>query len=306
MIVAKWAEGTPSATKVSSQIIQDILSRVRIVPESEFAEDRERYHRLVHQLGYRAIGVIDSKATTPTTITPATPVPTPVPTPTPTPAPTPTSGSGWKPPERTDASGASSEGGRRDPERSEGVSSRAWVMVRPGLVRPLAGPQLRRRLTLVFDVNHVLVAKLQDPAMRLRVPGHGEVRVGPMVFLVRPGARKLLNMLRASQHRVILWSTMRTATVRAVAAHLAPWAETRCGKFCGPDGVKDLATIDHEEPFSSATTFLFDDDPAKARLQPQCHVPVRPFDPEGIWDPIAVTDRGCAMMLAEVVKRACV
>jgi hypothetical protein len=173
-------------------------------------------------------------------------------------------------------------------------------MVRPGLQRVFAHPSLPRPLTLVFDLNHVLAVKWQDPAFRYRPRVHCDVRVGPMAFLIRPGARKLLNMLRAAGHRVVIWSTMQEGTVAAIVALLAPWAETRCGRDCEPGGVKNLEALG--SPL--AHTLLIDDDPAKARLQPQCHVPVPPWNPESPWDERAVADRGVVRMMEQIVKKA--
>jgi hypothetical protein len=182
---------------------------------------------------------------------------------------------------------------------------RRWVLVRPGIERPLAGSA--RRLVLVFDLNGVLGAKLFDPAMRWRVPRHCQARCGAIAFRVRPGAAKLLRMCEAAGHEVWIWSTMQRATVEACGRAVAPWlppGRLLSREDCGEPDAKDLRLVWQRSalqgPDIAARTLLFDDDAAKGRLQPECVRTVPLFAPRDPYDDTG--DGGALGMLALIVR----
>jgi hypothetical protein len=211
------------------------------------------------------------------------------------------------------------------PSTAQPPARRAWVLVRPGIARPLAVRAAPHHL--VFDLNGVLAAKLLVPPPRPAPWAH--VRLpppSPLVFLLRPGAAKLLRMLAAEGHWVWLWSTMQPASVAALAAALAPFlARHRClaAPDCAPGGVKDLRTLwrraegerrevfAHEPQAQGAAalprpehTLLFDDDPAKCHPDHAAHfVRVAPFAPDSPWDYAAAEDREMLRLLAFIAAR---
>jgi hypothetical protein len=216
---------------------------------------------------------------------------------------------------------AQAPGGSGD-RRGPGGGGRAWVLVRPGIARPLAVRAPPHHL--VFDLNGVLAAKMLSP------PGAGHrhaaarapwahVRLpppSPLAFLLRPGAAKLLRMLAAEGHWIWLWSTMQPATVAALAAALAPFLPPHrllAAPDCAPGGVKDLRAVWHRAGGESRDadlprpehTLLLDDDPAK------CHsdhaaahfLRVAPFAPASPWDYAAAGDREMLRILAVLAAR---
>lgn len=222
-----------------------------------------------------------------------------------------------------EAAGAEGEGNPRARRRGRGAEApaRAWVLVRPGIARPLAVRAAPHHV--VFDLNGVLAAKMViGPAA---AAGWAHVRLpppSPVAFLVRPGAAKLLRMLAAEGHWVWLWSTMQPATVRALAAALAPFLPAHrllAAPDCAPGNVKDLRTVwrragsafhaDAEARRDAAAplpehTLLFDDDPAKVHPEQTAHfVRVSPFAPASPWDPAAVADREMLRLLALFAAR---
>lgn len=195
---------------------------------------------------------------------------------------------------------------------------RLWMYARPGLERPLAKPPgwpTPAPMVLVFDVNGVLCAKV-GPAGH--APHSVHVRApGGMGFVIRPGAAKLLRVCAAAGHEVWLWSTMQRGTVDAVAAALAPWippGRRLCADDCTRGMLKDLRRVwdlsglarhGETDPHRhlAARTILFDDDPAKAALQPQNVVVVPRFAPLDAYDMACVADRGALSMLGVVARR---
>jgi hypothetical protein len=199
--------------------------------------------------------------------------------------------------------------------RADAPEGRMWMYVRPGLERPLAklpGCPVPAPMVLVFDVNGVLCAKVGIAGHRHHTAAH--IRApGGMGFILRPGASKLLRVCAAAGHEVWLWSTMQRATVDAVAAALAPWippGRRLCADDCTRGMLKDLRRVwdasglggPHQPPLPGRT-ILFDDDPAKAALQPQNVVVVPRFAPHDAYDMACVTDRGALGMLGEVARR---
>lgn len=189
------------------------------------------------------------------------------------------------------------------------TSPRRWVLVRPGIERPLDGLAHRRRLVLVFDLNGVLGAKWFDPSRRLRCPRHCHVRSGPVAFFLRPGASKLLRICDSAGHEVWIWSTMQRETVTALTRALAPWlppGRVLCGSDCASPDTKDLRRVWADSgiagPDVASRTLLMDDDGAKGKLQPACVRQVPQFAPEGPFDTEAVVDRGALWMLAQVAR----
>ena len=200
------------------------------------------------------------------------------------------------------------------PSTAQPPARRAWVLVRPGIARPLAVRAAPHHL--VFDLNGVLAAKLLVPPPRPAAWAH--VRLpppSPLVFLLRPGAAKLLRMLAAEGHWVWLWSTMQPASVAALAAALAPFLPRhRClsAPDCAPGGVKDLRTLWRRAEGESRDaalprpehTLLFDDDPAKCHADHAAHfVRVAPFTPDSPWDYAAAEDREMLRLLAFIAAR---
>jgi hypothetical protein len=189
---------------------------------------------------------------------------------------------------------------------------RRWLLVRPGIERPLAGA--RRRLVIVFDLNGVLGAKLFDAGGRLRMPQRCQARCGPLAFVLRPGAAKLLRVCEAAGHEVWIWSTMQRSTVSAFGRAVAPWlppGRLLCAEDCeggGPGPAKDLRVVWARSsiagPDAAARTLLLDDDASKGRLQPECVAVVPPFAPSGPYDFAAVSDRGALSMLAAISRAA--
>jgi hypothetical protein len=206
---------------------------------------------------------------------------------------------------------------------------RRWLLVRPGIERPLG--QGGRRLVLVFDLNGVLGAKLFDAGGRLRPGRHCHARTGPLAFVLRPGAAKLLRMCEAAGHEVWIWSTMQRPTVEAFGRAAAPWlppGRLLCAEDCSGSGdgwspseakgsgwtpseakgsgpiLKDLrrvwAASSLGGPDVAARTLLLDDDASKGRLQPECVVEVPEFSAEGPYDEAVVSDRGAGFMLAAI------
>lgn len=188
-----------------------------------------------------------------------------------------------------------------------GDGVRRWVLVRPGIERPLGSSPGARRLVLVFDLNGVLGAKLFDAGGRLQPGRHCHARTGPLAFLLRPGASKLLRMCASAGHEVWLWSTMQRPTVEAFGRAAAPWlppGRLLCAEDCSPGPVKDLRRVwgvsSLAGPDVADRTLLLDDDASKGQLQPDCVVSVPSFSPEGPYDEAAVGDRGAGFMLAAI------
>jgi hypothetical protein len=191
------------------------------------------------------------------------------------------------------------------------AGARRWILVRPGVERPLAclPGSSSRRLVLVFDLNGVLGAKWFDAGGRFRLGRHCHARTGPLAFVLRPGAPKLLRMCEAAGHEVWIWSTMQRVTVDAFGRAVAPWlppGRLLCGDECGAEGEKDLRRVWARTALAgedvASRTLLFDDDVSKGRLQPGCVREVPRFEPEGPYDLEAVSDAGAREMLLAVAR----
>jgi len=190
-----------------------------------------------------------------------------------------------------------------------GPAARRWVLVRPGLQRPLEGMADRARLVLVFDLNGVLGAKWFDPGAQWRVRRHCHARCGAVAFVLRPGASKLLRVCESAGHEVWLWSTMQRATVEACARILAPWlppGRVLSRDDCPAPDTKDLRKVWAQSalqgPDLAARTLLFDDDLAKGRLQPECVRLAPLFAPRDPYDTEAVADVGALNMLSVIAR----
>jgi hypothetical protein len=190
-----------------------------------------------------------------------------------------------------------------------GPAARRWVLVRPGLQRPLEGMAHRARLVLVFDLNGVLGAKWFDPGAQWRVRRHCHARCGAVAFVLRPGASKLIRVCESAGHEVWLWSTMQRATVEACARILAPWlppGRVLSRDDCPAPDTKDLRKVWAQSalqgPDLAARTLLFDDDLAKGRLQPECVRLAPLFAPRDPYDTEAVADVGALNMLSVIAR----
>lgn len=184
---------------------------------------------------------------------------------------------------------------------------RRWVLVRPGLVRPLSSLHGRRRI-LVFDLNRVLGIRWHDEEHQFRERVEVNLRIGRhQAVLFRPGARKLLKMLHAAGQEVWFWSTMQRGSVlswRDALAEFVPEGRCLSGEDCPRPDVKDLSVVVRRvggDGVRLEDVWLIDDDPDKARLHPERFIQAPPYEPRDPFDPIAVSDGGMGVLMARIL-----
>lgn len=200
---------------------------------------------------------------------------------------------------------------------------RLWILTRPGIHGGIvpAPPTRPKPLILVFDVNNVLGARWLDKEQRWRKGTHCHGRHRMFAFYVRPGARRLIKLCLAAGHRVVLWSSMQAASVRALAdVVVPPAARDRVTVLCNEDAprddeypemregrnvavVKDLRVVWSKlGAAAGARTLLFDDDPRKGRLFPESFVETPAFRPASPFSDECVRDQGCFWMLTIIMR----
>jgi len=194
----------------------------------------------------------------------------------------------------------------KESKESKDRTSRSWIMVRPGIVRPL--PETRCRTVWVFDLNRVLGIKWQDEERRFREKIDVHLRVGRnQAVLFRPGARRLLKILHAANQEVWFWSTMQRSSVltwRSYLADFVPDEHCLSADDCPEPDLKDLRVITTRTPgVDMDRVWMIDDDPRKVRLQPDRLIQATPYDPHDPFDPIAVCDTGMGELLKAISTR---
>ena len=197
----------------------------------------------------------------------------------------------------------------RVPVGESGELCRRWVLVRPGLVRPLAGLHGKRR-TLVFDLNRVLGVRWHDEEHRFREGIEVNLRIGRhQAVLFRPGARKLLKMLHAAGQDIWFWSTMQRSSVlawRRALAEFVPEEHCLSGDDCPEPDLKDLSVVWRRlggggDVVRKEDVWMIDDDPTKVRLHPDRFIQAVPYEPRDPFDPVALSDGGMGALMARIV-----